>query len=117
MKETMGVVLNVSDSPKKVADFFVSMSEVQDVIGKGETKSSVKLKNGMDADIRVLKEECFGSALQYFTGGKDHNIALRRIAQGKGWKLSEYGLFEQKKQIAGRTEEQNRNWGCWIPQK
>jgi len=119
MKETIGDAdfLVISDKPKKVMDFFVSMPEVIDVIGKGETKSSVKLKTGMDADVRVLQEECFGAALQYFTGNKDHNIALRRIAQEKGWKLSEYGLFQGSKQIAGKTEEEvYEKLGLrWIP--
>ena len=109
MKETIGDVdfLVISDKPSKVMDFFVSMPEVVDVMGKGETKSSVKLSNGMDADLRVVPEESFGAALQYFTGSKDHNIALRRIAIEKGWKLSEYGLFDKKgKQIAGSSEEE-----------
>jgi DNA polymerase (family 10) len=107
-KETIGDAdfLVISDEPIKVMDYFTSMPEVVDVISKGETKSSVKLNIGMDADIRVLTEESFGAALQYFTGGKDHNIALRRIAQEKGWKLSEYGLYEGDRQIAGRTEEE-----------
>jgi DNA polymerase (family 10) len=86
-------------------DFFVSIPEVVDVVSKGDTKSTVRLKNGMQADIRVLSEENFGAALQYFTGGKDHNVALRRIAQEKGMKLSEYGLYKGEQQIGGRTEE------------
>ncbi|MEM3588141.1 MAG: nucleotidyltransferase domain-containing protein, partial [Candidatus Jordarchaeaceae archaeon] len=92
MKETIGDAdfLVISDNPKRVMDFFVSMPEVVNIIGKGETKSSVKLKTGMDVDVRVVPEESFGAALQYFTGSKDHNVALRRIAQEKGWKLSEY---------------------------
>ncbi len=108
MKETIGDAdfLVISNNPKKVMGFFVSMPEVIDVIGKGETKSSVKLKTGMDADIRVLPEESFGAALQYFTGSKDHNVALRRIAQEKGLKLSEYGLFNGYKLVAGKTEEE-----------
>lgn len=118
-KETVGDCdfLVISDKPTKVMDFFVSMPEVIDIIGKGATKSSVKLKNGMDADVRVLPEESFGAALQYFTGSKDHNIALRRIAQDKGWKLSEYGIFKGSKQIAGRTEEEvYEKLGLqWIP--
>jgi DNA polymerase (family 10) len=81
------------------------MPEVIQVIEKGKTKSAVKLKTGINADIRTLPEQSFGAALQYFTGNKDHNIALRRIAQEKGWKLSEYGLFQKEEQIAGRTEE------------
>jgi DNA polymerase (family 10) len=107
MKETIGDAdfLVISDNPQKVMDFFVSMPEVINIIGKGETKSSVKLKTGIDVDVRVVPEESFGAALQYFTGSKDHNVALRRIAQDKGWKLSEYGLFEGDKQIAGETEE------------
>ncbi|MEX2753338.1 MAG: DNA polymerase/3'-5' exonuclease PolX [Candidatus Freyarchaeota archaeon] len=119
MKETIGDAdfLVISDNPKRVMDFFVSMPEVVNIIGKGETKSSVKLKTGMDVDVRVVPEESFGAALQYFTGSKDHNVALRRIAQEKGWKLSEYGLFDGEKQIAGRTEEEiYEKLGLkWIP--
>ena len=98
-------------------DFFVSMPEVIDIIGKGETKSSVKLKTGMDADVRVLREESFGAALQYFTGSKDHNIVLRRIAQERGLKLSEYGLFDGNRQISGKMEEEvYEKLGLqWIP--
>ena len=96
MKETIGDVdfLVVSDNPGEVADFFVSMPEVIQVIEKGKTKSAVKLKTGLNADVRILPEESFGAALQYFTGNKAHNIVLRRIAQDKGWKLSEYGVFQ-----------------------
>jgi DNA polymerase (family 10) len=119
MKETIGDVdfLVTSDSPKKVMDYFVSIPEAIDIIGKGETKSSIRLKTGMDADIRVLQEESFGAALQYFTGSKDHNIALRRIAQERGLKLSEYGLFQVDEQIAGKTEEEvYEKLGLqWIP--
>ncbi len=107
-KETIGDVdiLAVSSEPAKVMDYFVGMPEVAKVYGKGGTKSTIKLKNGMDVDLRVLNENSFGSALNYFTGSKDHNIALRRIAIEKGFKLSEYGLFRGKKQIAGKTEEE-----------
>jgi DNA polymerase (family 10) len=119
MKETVGDVdfLVISAKPRKVMDYFVSMPEVVDIIGKGDTKSSIRLKTGMDADIRVLPEECFGAALQYFTGSKDHNIALRRIAQEEGMKLSEYGLFKNGKQVAGRTEEEvyQKCGLAWIP--
>jgi DNA polymerase (family 10) len=106
-KETIGDAdfLVISDNPAKVMDFFTSMPEVIDVISKGDTKSTVKLKTGIDVDVRVLQEQSFGAALQYFTGSKDHNVALRRIAQEKGMKLSEYGLFKDEKQVEGRTEE------------
>ena len=108
MQETVGDldILVISNKPSKVMDFFVKMPEVQDVIEKGPTRTSVRLKIGMDADLRVLPPESFGAALQYFTGDKYHNIALREIAIKKGYKLNEYGLFKGKKLIAGRTEEE-----------
>ena len=108
MQETVGDldILVISNKPSKVMDFFVKMPEVQDVIIKGPTRTSVRLKIGMDADLRVLPPESFGAALQYFTGDKYHNIALREIAIKKGYKLNEYGLFKGKKLIAGRTEEE-----------
>ncbi len=119
MKETIGDAdfLVTSEEPTAVMDYFVSMPEVVDVIGKGETKSSVRLKTGMEADIRVLPADSYGAGLQYFTGSKDHNVAIRRIAQKNGWKLSEYGLFRGSKKIAGRTEEEvYEKLGLqWIP--
>jgi DNA polymerase (family 10) len=107
-KETIGDadILAISGRAEKVMDFFVSMAEVMHVHGRGETKSAVKLENGLDVDLRVVPRESFGAALNYFTGSKDHNVALRRIAQEKGLKLNEYGLFRGEKQIAGKTEEQ-----------
>jgi len=108
-KKTIGDIdIVVSAKPttgKKIIEFFVSMPEVSEVFAKGTTKASVKLKSGLDADLRVIPEESYGAALHYFTGPKDHNIALRRLALKKGYKLNEYGLFKDKKQIAGRTEE------------
>jgi len=107
-KETIGDVdiLIVADKPKPIMDYFVSMPEAAHVYAHGETKSAIKLKNGLDVDLRVVHEESYGSALNYFTGSKDHNVALRQIAIDKGYKLNEYGLFKGKKQIAGRTEEE-----------
>ena len=107
-KETVGDadILAISRKPEKVMDFFVSMPEVMHVHGKGKTKTMVKLENGMDVDLRVVEQESFGAALNYFTGSKDHNVALRRIAQEKGLKLNEYGLFRGSRRIAGRTEEE-----------
>ena len=108
MKETIGDVdfLVISKNPSKVMDFFISQPEVEKVWAKGTTKSSVRLKEGFDMDVRVVPKRFYGSALQYFTGSKEHNIAVRRIAIDKGLKLSEYGLFKGKKIIAGRTEEE-----------
>lgn len=106
-RETIGDadIVAISAKSEKVMDFFVSMPEVTHVHGKGMTKTMVKLKNGMDVDLRVVPTESFGAALNYFTGSKDHNVALRRIAQEKGLKLNEYGLYRGEKPIAGETEE------------
>ncbi len=124
MQETVGDldILVISKKPLKAMDFFVSMPEVEAVYSKGSTKSSVRLKIGMDADLRVLPPESFGAALQYFTGDKYHNIQLREVAIKKGYKLNEYGLFKIQKSkfknqndkskfknermVAGRTEEE-----------
>jgi DNA polymerase (family 10) len=107
MKETIGDVdfLVISDKPEKVMDFFVSLSGVIKIWGRGATKSSVRMKEGYDMDIRVVPEKSYGSALQYFTGSKEHNIATRKIAMEKGLKLNEYGVFRGAKIVAGKTEE------------
>lgn len=106
-KETIGDgdLLVISSKPDAIMDFFVSMPEVIHVHGKGSTKSSVKLNTGMDVDVRVVPEESFGAALCYFTGSKDHNVALRRLAIEKKLKLNEYGVFRGEKSIAGKTED------------
>jgi len=106
-KETIGDVdiLVVSKKPGKVMDFFVSLEGIQKVWGKGSTKASIRTREGFDIDLRIVRKESYGSALQYFTGNKDHNIVTRKIAIEKGLKLSEYGVFKGKKMIAGKTEE------------
>jgi DNA polymerase (family 10) len=108
MKETIGDVdiLVISKKPEKVIDFFVKLPGVIKVWGKGGTKASVRMKDGFDMDLRVLPKKSYGAALQYFTGSKEHNIILRKIAIDKGLKLSEYGLFRGSKMIAGNTEEE-----------
>ena len=117
-KETIGDLdfLVISKSPSKVMDFFVSLPGVVKVWGKGATKASVRLKEGYDMDIRVLSAKQYGAALQYFTGSKEHNIALRKIAIDKGYKLSEYGLFSGSRMIAGATEEEiyHRLGMAWV---
>ncbi|MDI6731335.1 MAG: DNA polymerase/3'-5' exonuclease PolX [Candidatus Margulisbacteria bacterium] len=107
-KETIGDIdlLVVSSHPARVMDAFVGISAVKDVLAKGETKSSVILQNGMQADLRVVEEKSFGAAAHYFTGCKEHNIHLRQLAQQTGWKVSEYGIFRKDKQIGGETEEE-----------
>jgi len=111
-KETVGDadILITSDKPKPIMDFFVNMKEVAGVIGHGQTKSSVKLFSGINVDLRVVPAISYGAALNYFTGSKSHNIALRLIAIKNGFKLNEYGLFSEKngieKMVAGKTEEE-----------
>lgn len=106
-KTTIGDIdiLAISDQPQKLIDDFCAFPEVMYVHGKGGTKASVKLQNSFDVDLRVVPASCWGSALQYFTGDKNHNIALRTMAQKLGYKLNEYGLFQGEKRIAGETEE------------
>jgi len=108
MKETIGDadILVVSDDPEKINEFFISLDGVVKVWGSGKTKSSVRMKRGYDIDLRVVPQKSFGSALQYFTGSKEHNILTRRIAIEKGLKLNEYGLFKGKKMIAGKDERE-----------
>lgn len=119
MKETIGDCdfLAISKKPSKVMDFFVSLPGVIKVWGKGTTKSSVRLKEGFDMDIRVVPKKSYGSALQYLTGSKEHNIITRRIAMYKGLKLSEYGLFKGRRMVAGKTEKNiYKALGMeWIP--
>jgi len=83
---------------------FVGYEDVQDVVERGPTRSTVKLRNGLQVDLRVVPAESYGAALCYFTGSKAHNIALRRIAVDAGLKLNEYGLSKGPKRLEGRTE-------------
>jgi DNA polymerase (family 10) len=109
MKETIGdidIQASTSD-PEKLIGEFTKFEIVDRVTLQGPTKVSVLTKTGLQVDLRVVKPEEFGAALQYFTGSKAHNIKLRDIAIKKGFKLNEYGLFEVKtdKRVAGETEE------------
>ncbi len=107
-KETVGDIdiLVTTNQPLQVMAYFTGMEMVRDVVVSGPSKSTVRLKeNGIDVDLRVFDDESFGSALMYFTGSKETNVALRRIAISKGLKLSEYGVFRGQKLVAGTTEE------------
>ncbi|HMP17593.1 MAG TPA: helix-hairpin-helix domain-containing protein, partial [Gemmatales bacterium] len=88
----------------KVMEAFTQLPEVQQVLAQGETKSSVILKEGMQADLRVVPDACFAFALHYFTGSKEHNIAMRQRAIDHGYRLNEYGLEGGKKKLSARTE-------------
>ena len=111
-QETIGDLdlLAISENPDAVSDYFTKMHEVAHVYAHGDTKAMVRLNSpaggGIDADLRVVPRESFGAALQYFTGSKDHNIEVRKIAIKKGYKLNEYGLYRGKKIIAARSEEE-----------
>jgi DNA polymerase (family 10) len=111
MKETIGdidilTIIKPGVDPMKVMDFFVSLPEIKEVTAKGPAKTSVALKIGMDCDLRVFEEKSFGAAMLYFTGSKEHNIEVRKIAIKKGYKLNEYGLFKDDTLIAGKSEEE-----------
>lgn len=109
-KETIGDldILVSSDNPDEVMDYFVKYNDVQRVLLKGITKTSVVLNDDLQVDLRVVKDESFGAALQYFTGSKEHNVKMRSIAIKKGFKLNEYGLFKKNtdKYVVGKTEEE-----------
>lgn len=88
-----------------VIERFVAYKEVAKVLSKGTTRSTVKLRSGLQVDLRVVPEASYGSALVYFTGSKAHNISLRMLGIRKGLKINEYGVFKGKRQIAGKTEK------------
>jgi DNA polymerase (family 10) len=107
-KETVGDldILVVCEDPEQVMDRFTGFEEVDTVVSKGTTRSSVVLRSGLQVDLRVVPEESYGAALHYFTGSREHSIAVRKIAQKKGLKINEYGIFRGDKQVGGRTEEE-----------
>ena len=115
-RETVGDIdiLCASSSPEAPIAAFTHQDGVTRVLAEGSTKASVVMRNGIQADLRVVEEESFGSALNYFTGSKEHNIRLREIAIKRGMKLSEYGVFKASRgkggaketRVAGKTEEE-----------
>lgn len=107
-KETVGD-LDILVTHKKetdVMDHFVKYEDVKKVISKGDTKSSVVLRNGLQIDLRSVADSSYGAALYYFTGSKEHNVAVRKIAQAQKLKINEYGIFKGNKKVAGKTEEE-----------
>jgi DNA polymerase (family 10) len=121
MVETIGDVdlLVASDDPVPVMDAFTSIGIVERVLAKGEAKSSVLTRQGLQVDLRVVPAEAWGAAMIYFTGAKAHNIRIREMAVRKGLKLNEYGLFDAKSGtlIVAETEQEvyERLGLPWIP--
>jgi DNA polymerase (family 10) len=119
-KETMGDldILAVSSKPKAIMDEFVAKTPgLMTVIANGSTKSSIKIRPGLNIDLRVVPAESYGAALNYFTGSKEHNVVIRARANKLGLTLNEYGLFKigkggdktaggKGKRMAGKTEEE-----------
>lgn len=118
-RETIGDLdlLVTGGDAEAVMEAFAGHESVAETIGRGETKCSVRLKGGLQVDLRVVPAASFGAALLYFTGSKAHNIELRKLAIDKGWSLNEYGLTKGEKVLAGRTEEEvyAKLGLAWIP--
>lgn len=109
--ETVGDIdiLCAADKGRPIIDAFTKLPRVERVLGAGDTKASVTVVGGVQCDLRVVAPRSFGAALQYFTGSKDHNVAVREIALKKGLTVNEYGVFrltdkKHEKPIAGKTE-------------
>ena len=107
MRETVGDldVLVAAAVGGPVTERLLAYDEVKSVLARGQTRSSVTLKSGLQVDLRVVPPESYGAALHYFTGSKAHNIAIRRLGQARGLKINEYGVFRGTRRIAGDTEE------------
>ncbi|MGZ3279569.1 MAG: DNA polymerase/3'-5' exonuclease PolX [Phenylobacterium sp.] len=105
-RETVGDIdlLAIAPRGQVVADTFAAQEDVARVLGKGSTRVTVVLRTGLQVDLRIVPEESYGAAFLYFTGSKDHNIALRKLGQAKGLKINEYGVFRGERRVAGRTE-------------
>jgi DNA polymerase (family 10) len=101
-------ILASSASPERVIGAFTKLKNIQKVMARGKKKAIIVLKSGVQADLRIFSPESWGAGLFYNTGSKNYNIEMRKIAIKKGYKLSEYGLFDRQtgKKIAGKTEQE-----------
>jgi DNA polymerase (family 10) len=106
--ETVGDldILATCKKGTKIMNRFVGYEDVREVVAKGGTRSTVLLRSNVQVDLRVVPEASYGAALMYFTGSKDHNIAIRTIGLRKKLKINEYGAFRGEKRVAGRTEQE-----------
>jgi DNA polymerase (family 10) len=107
-KETVGDldILVACKKDSKVMEAFIEYDDADKVVSKGETRSTMILRSGLQIDLRKVPEVSYGAALHYFTGSKAHNIAVRKLGIKKGLKINEYGVFRGKKRISGKTEEE-----------
>jgi DNA polymerase (family 10) len=105
-KETVGDldVLVAAARGARVMDHWAAYEEIAEIVSQGETRSTARLRDGVQVDLRVVPQVSYGAALHYFTGSKAHNIAVRRIAARKGYKVNEYGVLRGDERIAGKTE-------------
>jgi DNA polymerase (family 10) len=110
MKETVGDIdlLVTSTDPAAVITAFIGLGQVAEVLERGMTKAAVRHREGIQIDLRVVEPECFGAALAYFTGSKQHNIRIREMGVKRGLKISEYGVFREKggRRVGGASEEE-----------
>ncbi|MEV4217591.1 DNA polymerase/3'-5' exonuclease PolX [Nonomuraea sp. NPDC049725] len=106
MKDTIGDIDILAVADESVMTAFRAQPYVAEVIAAGDKKTSVRTTSGMQVDLRVVPAGSWGAAMQYFTGSKEHNVAIREMAVKKGWKLSEYGLFDGERVIAAESEEE-----------
>ena len=107
MRETVGDldILITAAAADQVMQRFTAYPEVRQILSRGDTRASVVLRAGIQVDLRVVAEACYGAALHYFTGSKAHNIAVRRLGQARGLKINEYGVYRGSARVAGDTEE------------
>ncbi len=107
MKENIGDIDLLATGPdhQKIIHAFTHLPEVKEVLASGETKASIIVEGGLQIDLRVVEEDSYGAALQYFTGSKAHNVHLRGIARARGIKINEYGVFKGEKKIGGKEEK------------
>jgi DNA polymerase (family 10) len=107
-RETVGDldILAACDRGSPVMERFTGYEDVREVVSRGDTRSTVRLRTGFQVDLRVVPEESYGAALHYFTGSKEHNIAIRQMGVKKGLKINEYGVFKGENRVAGATEEE-----------
>lgn len=107
-KDTVGDldVLATARRPEAVIERFLEYPEAEEVLARGTTRATLRLRSGLQVDLRVLEPASYGAGLYYFTGSKAHNIAVRRLAQARGLKVNEYGVWRGRRRVAGRTERE-----------